>query len=435
MARTSWQIAALIALGALIAGEFALYSAATLASSDRAPWDAGLPGHVVRARHLWPLWMSLTLLAGAALQTLLLVFLSRPTPGNANFVLAVACGIALVVAVAAVRAPYLTSNDAYAYIAYAKLQDNAHAYRPPNEELPAPFGVINKIWQRPLLPAPYGPLDLTLYRAVVGPQTTLAGALVATRLVGLASLVGLAGLVAALTRRSAFVPLVILNPGLYEQTVVNAHNDLLAVDVVLLGVYVAGRFPVAGALVAAVSGLFKINFAIVAPAFAPPRASRAGRVLAYAGGVALVLACSAAFGGGRYLLALGSVSHVYGVYHASAQDVVGLATHLALATFAIVALVLTSAGFATPWSFAWSFFGLGLSVYPGYLVWGLTLALRELESARLFLALLPVPSLTCDFLFRGSGDLTRIVFLAAMVYESVRAIRGRGTRTAQAGRS
>jgi hypothetical protein len=134
------------------------------------------------------------------------------------------------------------------------------------------------------------------------------------------------------------------------------------------------------------------------------------------------------FGGADYLSALAHVSHVYGAYHASPEDVVGLTTHAALGAFAIVALVMTAAGFATPWSFAWSFYGLGFAVYPGYLVWGLTLALREFESARLYLALLPIPSLTCDFVFRGSGDLTRVVFLSAMVYETVRALRAREAR-------
>jgi hypothetical protein len=429
MARSGWQIAALVALGALAIGEFALYSSATFASGDRAAWDILLPAHVVRARHAWPAWMSLVLLGGAGLQSVLLLSMTRAAPsGMAKTVVAATCGVAAIVAVEAVRAPYVTSNDAYAYIAYAKLESNAQAYRPPRSGLPAPFDVVNNIWGRPLLPAAYGPLELGLYRAVVGPQTTLGGALLATRLVGLVSLVGLAGLVFALTRRAALLPLVIVNPGLYEQTVVNAHNDLLAVDLVLLGVYVARRFPLAGVAVAAASGLMKINFMLIAPAFAPARANLAGRALAYAGSAVLVFALSAALGGASYLGALARISAVYGAYHASAEDIVGLSTHAALAAFAIFALVVTAAGFTLPWSFAWSFYGLGFAVYPGYLVWGITLALREVESARLYLALLPIPSLTCDFLFRGSGDLTRVVFLTAIVYESVRALRARGTR-------
>jgi len=426
MARTGWQLAALVALGALTIGEFALYSTATLASPDRAAWDALLPAHVVRARHAWPVWMSLVLLGGAGLQSALLMSMTRAaSSGTAKTVVAVACGVAALVSVAALRAPYVTSNDAYAYIAYAKLENNAQAYRPPRSGLPPPFDVVNKIWGRPLLPAAYGPLELGLYRAVVGPQTTLGGALLATRLVGLTSLIAFAGLVLALTRRAVLVPLVIVNPGLYEQTVVNAHNDLLAVDLVLLGVYVARRLPIAGLVVAAASGLMKINFTLIAPAFAPARAGRAERAFAYAGAVVLVIALSAAFGGAGYLGALAHVSVVYGAYHSSPEDLVGLSTHAALAAFAIFALVMTAAGFATPWSFAWSFYGLGFAVYPGYLVWGLTLALREVESARLYLALLPIPSLTCDFLFRGSGDLTRLVFLTAIVYESVRTLRAR----------
>ncbi len=415
---------AIVVLGAATLAEFALYAHLTLGSSDRAPWDAALPAHIVRTRHVWPRAASAAFLMLAALQTALLVFLNRQGRPNAGrFAVAATCCVAVVVSVAALRAPYVTSNDAYAYIGYAKLPASGSAYAPADSRLAKPFDVINAVWPGPLLPV-YGPLDLAIYRAAVGPETTLGGAFLAARFVGLASLIALAALIFGLTRRLELVALVILNPGLYEQTVVNAHNDLIAVDLILAGMILGRTRPLIGSLVAATSGFVKINFAAFAAAFAA-RNSPFSRRSAYAAAIAFVAAGSFVLGGSAYWHALTHVAQQYGEPHRSLQSVAATATHLVLAGFAVLSIALAIAGAALPWSFAWSFAGLAVAVYPNYLVWGLPCALADVRGARAFLAILPIPSLTCDFIFPGSGELTFAVMSLAMVFELVRFARAR----------
>jgi hypothetical protein len=420
---------AALALGASTLAEVALYARATLATPDRAAWDAALPAHIVRNGHVWPLWMSCALLAIGALQAALLFSLGTARAGrNARPLVAITLCVAACVAVTALRAPYLTSNDVYAYIGYAKLQSSTDAYAPPNAPLPAGFRVINEIWQRPLIPAAYGPLDLAIYRLALHRQTTLSGALFAARCVGLAGIIALAALTFALTRRVAFVPLVLLNPGLYQHSVIDAHNDIIAVDAVVLATLVAARSPLAGAIVAALSGAVKVNFALVGPALAGSGLRARGRVTILAGGAAGALLLSALAGGQPYVHALGTVARAYAPQHGSIGGIVGSVTHGGLALFGLAALALTVAGGPAPWSFAWSLCGLAAAVYPGYLIWGLPYALRDVDGARLFLAILPLPSLTFDFVFPGSGDLTRVVFLSYMAYEAAHLLRDRVRR-------
>jgi hypothetical protein len=420
------NVLAVVVLAATTLGEFALYARETLATPDRAPWDASLPAHIVRTGHAWPFWLSCALLALGALQSAALLRLAgSPVSGNGRALVATTFCAAVLVAVAALRAPYLTSNDVYAYIGYAKLQNFTDAYAPPNAALPGAFAVINDTWHRPLIPAAYGPLELAIYRVAIHAASTPAGALLAARCIGLSGLAALAGLLFALTRRSEFVPLVLLNPGLYQLSVVDAHNDIIAVDAVLAAMLVARRSPAAGAVVAALSGAMKVNFALIGPALAPSGLPWNARTTVFAGGAILSLLLSAAFGGAHYVHALGAVAHAYAPQRGSLGELAGSVTHAALALFGIASLLLTLAGGPAPWSFAWSLPGLAAAVYPGYLIWGLPYALRDIAGARLFLAILPLPSLTYDFAFPGSGDLTRVIFLAWMAYETVRLSRNR----------
>jgi len=211
-----------------------------------------------------------------------------------------AAGIAAAaLAAIALAARTLGSGDVYAYVAYARLGLRG-SYAPTVVALPPAYAAVTHVWGSPVGASVYGPAWYTLQHAVSGSSASLGGAVLATRWLGLASVLGFVALVAArgLPRRAAVLALA--NPALYANFVIDAHNDLIGIDLAIAAMLVATRMPLAAVALVTLAGLVKLPFAIFALIAFPKRPLR--ERIAYAAlVVALVLTLSYAFGGAPYL--------------------------------------------------------------------------------------------------------------------------------------
>lgn len=109
--------------------------------------------------------------------------------------------------------------------------------------------------------------------------------------------------------------MIALDPGLYYYYVVQAHNDLTAIFLVVAGTAIAARKPLLGAFVAGAAGLIKIVFAYVAVLALNARSPRR---ITY-GQLAVILTLVAGgslLGGSGYLHAMSAVAmRQYGAQH------------------------------------------------------------------------------------------------------------------------
>lgn len=278
---------------------------------------------------------------------------------------ALAGGIAL--AAEALLARTVGSADVYAYVAYAKL-GIAASYAPVAGALPTGFRAIDAFWGDPIVASVYGPLWYALQHAVSG-GADLGGAVVGTRLLGLVSVVAFVALLLRSSLPKRVAALACVNPALYLQYVVNAHNDLIGVDLALAAIVLGETAPFVAVAFVTLAGLVKapfVLFALIAFRGQPP----ARRALYAAWTIALVLAGSYVFGGSTYLHDLvqrGARDHVGAVAPRVVTALIFILGALGLAGVAAVAVTgrsirglafaLAEAGFSTPqaWYFGWGF--------------------------------------------------------------------------------
>jgi alpha-1,6-mannosyltransferase len=144
-------------------------------------------------------------------------------------------GLAVAYHVVVLFLPLLFSRDVYSYAYYGKIAAAYHAN--PYVRTPADFprdalaAFVGPKWFA--TPAVYGPLFTLLSSLVARLVDSVAGAIVAVRLVAVAASLGTLAIVARLVRRerperAAFaVALIGLNPVVVFQSVASGHNDLL----------------------------------------------------------------------------------------------------------------------------------------------------------------------------------------------------------------
>ena len=282
-----------------------------------------------------------------------------------------------------------TDDDAAAYVGYAKQPTFGAAYAAPASHFTGNgFEVIPATW--PALPAlVYGPLWLAVDRALVGHAPSYAVALGTLRAF---NALLLAALLLALRRLGcdrATLAVVALNPMLYFYFIVQAHNDLGPIVLVVAGAAVARTRPLLGALIASGAGLVKIVFVAIAPlAYAGRCSARRAWAIAAASAV-LVAGLSWLFGGAPYVRAMAAVGHTQIATRADAAHLVATALHLAVAAIALAAIVaaVTRRVFLRAATFAFS--AVSSIIYPWYLGWCIPYALRVPGFAATFFILLP----------------------------------------------
>ncbi len=271
-----------------------------------------------------------------------------------------------------------TGGDLTAYVGSAMQHD---PYVPSRAPFPAAFASINRIWGTPMVPSTYGPLWNAIAAAAAAPFATLPGKLLAMQLLGAVALLGIVATLLRTKAPPAVVVLVALNPFLWEQYVAEAHNDLLAAAFVVVAARSATMRTIVLAVVA--SAAIKVSFALTGLATLARLSRRADRLTGAAWIVGLV-GLTIALAGAEYPRAVVRVLALYAHPLPPGDVVLRELTELAVAVFAVVAVV---AG-RVPWGTPWIPIALGQFPLTNYLCWGLPTALVG-NGAAIFLIALP----------------------------------------------
>ncbi len=316
--------------------------------------------------HVAPLVIAVVFLQSIVLAMLYLKARTRALT-RADTAVVIAAVVAFVVM--ALRAHVLESTDMYNYVVYAHLgMAGSYATRIAIDDR-ALRRVTDLTWGV-LPPSPYGPL-WQIYNRAVANVPSLADATMRLRSVNAIVLIGLFGGLIAGRIPIAAVLILALNPYVYNQYVVNAHNDLVPIAALTLGVVFAARSRWFVIVAAAIAGLVKLPLLVVGLATFGAIDSLKKRITVAVAVVVLDLAISFALGGQPYVHAL--------FYAADADRHESLAHVAVVARLAVVVLGAGAIGFMffrrqQYWPGLLALPSLRSSYYPWYLIWLLPLA-------------------------------------------------------------
>jgi len=362
------------------------------------------------------------LLGLALVQSAVLYALYRGLRGRVPSVLERAGLIAAAIAMLAIAldARTLLSFDPYAYAGYAKL-GLAASYAPPATPFAGAFGAVNVVWGAPMPSSLYGPLWIMIDRLVAGDAGTLAGAIVALRLLEVAAFVAVVFALAGRGAGAAVLALFALNPAVYAMYVANAHNDLLGVAFVMIALALAARAPLAAAVCVALAGLVKLPLAATALVVFAGRGDVRRRLVWVGVAALLTVAGSLLLGGGDYVHAMMFRLHD-GTTRRGLNVLTATVLKFGLIVVAVSALLAAFARGRVWRSASWSFIALSSLVYSWYLAWSLPYAALERGALAAYLVLLPLVAAAMEPAFPhiGLGQLALLVMLVAAASEIVR---------------
>jgi hypothetical protein len=277
------------------------------------------------------------------------------------------------------------SPDPYLYVGQALL--GAGAYRPPAIAFTGDLATINRVWNLPILPSAYGPLWTGLAGGVIALAPTLAGKLMALRLLGLAAILVCAALAGLLGLPRTVVAAILCNSALYDLFVAGAHNDLAGVDFAIAAMVAVKRQRVLlGIALGVCAALVKITLlpvVAVAVIFLPTFGARV-RFVAAVTVVASIAYYLGTHGNGFW--ALRYVSLAYGAPRPLGATI--LKTLLGLVALVAIGLAIVRGGVRG--RAAWAFSALGVNPLGWYLAWSLPVAIASEDIAYAFLLTLPV---------------------------------------------
>ncbi len=336
---------------------YALQIAVLAAAAQRAPWPIPLVPPVQANGDA----IAIATLLAAAVQTFALAGLYRANPSRTVVVAGTIAMLALSLA-----APVIVNADLYAYVGNGVL--GLGAYTPPNVPFAGDLAAINARWGTPVPAATYGPLWLVVARAVVSRAPTLAAKLVTFRVLGGFAFVALLFLLRAAGVPSRLVALVALNPGFALQFVLDAHNDALAIAMVVAAAPLARRLPIVACGLIIAAALVKLPYVLAGLPVLATIVPKTLRYLVAAFAVAVAIAVSWLGGGRPYFDALTS-------YARSSQLESVLHVAAALAAFALLLSAL--AGMRRLRTGVWLVPMLGAYTAPWYVAWSLPYALAR----------------------------------------------------------
>jgi len=333
----------------------------------------------------------------------------------------VVCSMAAMFVISACETT-LKSADLIAYAGYATL--GQAAYHPPNVPFAHSFGAIHRYWGLPMIPCPYGPAWLALARVATVNAHSLEAKIDALRALSGVALLACT-LLLMLGRRErdrfAIVAAFALNPALYEQFVVDGHNDIIGIAFVLGAMFLI-RTPYVATLLVAAAICVKLPFALVGAVVFSDIPNLRRRTL---------------FAGAAMLLGVGVTFVLVGPRYASVM--LSEATRRPfsnLATGAVHAACLAAAIAAVVAAVGWRkfgpggvlpFAGIGVLPFPWYVVWSVPYAL---QAGYILVLLVALPALSGLFSsayedtgFRQTVDIATFVsafVVAAIVYRRSR---------------
>lgn len=241
------------------------------------------------------------------------------------------------------------------------------------------------MWGTPIIPCAYGPLWLWLSVGIAKIFPHLGALLFAFRVLGAALVLVCVWLLMRLRQEPAIIALFALNPVVMNQFVVDAHNDVVGLTLLLAAMVLAAKRPWAAVVLVGLAGAAKLPFALAgAVAFhVLPRLSL--RVICALGGVGIALAITMLGSHGGYFAAAASAGS-----HQNWTDPGIRAGHAVAIVAALVAIgaAVIARRFAP--GAAWTMVSFGAMVLPWYTAWSIPYALAEGSFAAVFLIALPV---------------------------------------------
>jgi hypothetical protein len=241
-------------------------------------------------------------------------------------------------------------SDLYLYVGQAEV---ANPYNPSHTTLAGDGAVINRIWGSPLFPTAYGPLWIALSKITIAPMTTLAGKLLALRMLQAAAVALCIILLIVRKTSHRAVALFAVNPAVYDLFVSEGHNDMVAVAFTFAAASALRASPALAVVLVAAAGMIKLPFLLIGlVAFAPEPLLRMRLFFAASSCVIALCVSTAAAGGGWYLHSMRQASAIYtGLYGASMIEIF---LHSALALIALSAIILVVVQRRSVPGFAWS---------------------------------------------------------------------------------
>ena len=279
---------------------------------------------------------------------------------------AIALAFAAMVTIS-LAATTIKSADLYAYVGYANL--GLAAYQPPAVPFVREEHAINFFWGTPMAQCVYGPVFVALASAATQHATSLGEKLLALRWLDVCALAVCAAFIARSKRERLAVVAFALNPAIFEQFVIDGHNDLIA-TAFLLGA-VALRTPYLRVILIALAICVKLPFVLIGAFVFGDEENVWRRFCFTAAAILLGVETTAVLAGPSFVGALESAM-AHGPTLVKSVVFAHLANVIAAIAVIFGALVLRrySPGGALP------FAGLGVSPFPWYTIWGVPYAMR-----------------------------------------------------------
>lgn len=334
----------------------------------------------------------------AALQSYALLALYR-TQSIGRSLLWIGCGVLLALSL---FAPALMSFDMYGYVRGAVL--GVASYTPADIAFSGDYHILNLWFAGPIYTL-YGPLWIAMAQAVTVAAPTFFAKLVSFRVFGVFLYVAFLAGLRACGVKPRMMAVAALNPGLMLEYVANAHNDFIAIAILVFAAAFVRARPLIGLGLIAVAGLVKLPYAI----FGLPLLSRMRpvwlRFVAAAAMLAVVVAISWIGGGATYF------STLFGHVGARPEDVV----HRLAGIAALLAIFLALIGGRRYRTTAWAMPQLAASVFAWYLVWGLPYALARHRTLSYLLVCFPLVVMLMESAFFQMWEVLVIVPALALL--------------------
>jgi hypothetical protein len=312
----------------------------------------------------------------------------------------IGCACAASIA-SAVNAPVMTSPDVYYYMTYAKLGFASYADQP--QAVTMKDVPITQWCQGRVLPSAYGPAFIAYAQALLARQHDPRTQIFTMRVMNTLWLLALLPLLRAAGASPVVVALTALNPVLFLQYVVNPHNDIFSSTLVIGGIVLAKKSPLAAAFAVTVAALVKLSFALIGALVFTQLSSVHARFIAAGSTFIASFALSYIFAGPAYFAGLRYYDRLLAPSADPLQYLI-----VAVALIAIVYALLYQrynaiATYALP--------ALRIqTLFPWYAIWSLPYAVREGKHLASFMILLPI---TAFLMETGVAYLSQLIVYAA----------------------
>lgn len=287
--------------------------------------------------------------------------------------------------------------DIYAYIG---LGQTSFPYHPTNAALPFPDAPISRIWGHPLLPSPYGPLWNAIAHVISNSSTHLGQQALSFRFLGFFAMLASVGAL-LVERRFTAAALFALNPALWQLYVVEAHNDIVGVALILIA-FACRRNAVLSLGFVALAGMVKLPFLLMGVLVFASETSVRKRLALATSGVLAGTGLSLLFGGRAYVGAMRDIA----MRSAHSISPYLYSFHLALALLALLAVISAIVKRRFFWGASFSFVALGQYPAAQYLGWAIPYALNDETQGALYLISLPLAAYMGSFVFPATPLLT-----------------------------